>query len=184
MEEIEIVRELKQGNQQVFNYVVDLYSTMVYSICFNLVKNREDAEDITQEVFATLWLSIDFFKGESLLKTWLYRIAINKSHELTRRKSRKKRSGKMIQIDNEITPLKSDQQTPLEELEYKEFELIFQKSLKKMPEKQQLAFMLNRLEGMSYQEIASEMKTSHSAVESLLFRAKKNLADLMRKKMN
>ena len=117
MEEIEIVSELKQGNQQVFNYVVDLYSTMVYTICFNLVRNREDAEDITQEVFATLWLSIEFFKGESLLKTWLYRIAINKSYELIRRKSRKKRSGKMIQIDKEITPLKSDQQTPLEELE-------------------------------------------------------------------
>ena len=179
MEEIEIVSELKQGNQQVFNYVVDLYSTMVYTICFNLVRNREDAEDITQEVFATLWLSIEFFKGESLLKTWLYRIAINKSYELIRRKSRKKRSGKMIEIDNEITPLKSDQQSPLEELEYQEFELIFQESLKKLPEKQQLAFILNRLEGMSYQEIASEMKTSHSAVESLLFRAKKKLTELM-----
>jgi RNA polymerase sigma-70 factor (ECF subfamily) len=184
VEEIEIVSELKQGNQQVFNYVVDLYSTMVYTICLNLVGNREDAEDITQEVFVTLWLSIEFFKGESLLKTWLYRIAINKSHELIRRKSRKKRSGKMIQIDNESTPLKSDQQTPLEKLEFQEFELHFQESLKKLPEKQQLAFMLNRLEGMSYQEIASEMKTSHSSVESLLFRAKKNLASLMKKQIN
>lgn len=184
MEEIEIVSELKQGNQQVFNYVVDLYSTMVYTISFNLVGNREDAEDITQEVFVTLWLSIEFFKGESLLKTWLYRIAINKSHELIRRKSRKKRSGKMIEIDNELSPLKSDQQTPLEKLEFQEFELLFQESLKKLPEKQQLAFMLNRLDGMNYQEIASEMKTSHSAVESLLFRAKKNLASLMQKQLN
>jgi len=82
VEEIEIVRELKQGNKEVFNYVVELYSAMVYTICFNLVGNKEEAEDITQEVFISIWLSIEFFKGESQLKTWIYRIAMNKSNEL------------------------------------------------------------------------------------------------------
>ncbi len=181
MEEKEIVSELKQGNIQVFNYVVDLYSAMVYSVCFNLVGNKEEAEDITQEVFISIWLSIDFFKGESQLKTWIYRIAMNKSNELIRRKNRKKRSGKMIPIEDESLPLTSTEQTPLEELEYKELELAFKKNLMKLPENQQIAFMLNRFEGLNYKEIATEMKTSHSAVESLLFRAKKKLIELMKK---
>jgi len=181
VEEKEIVSELKQGNIQVFNYVVDLYSTMVYTICFNLIGNKEEAEDITQEVFISIWLSIEFFKGESQLKTWIYRIALNKSNELIRRKNRKKRSGKMIPIDSESLPLKSNQQTPLEELEYKELELAFKNNLRKLPENQQIAFILNRFEGLNYKEIATEMKTSHSAVESLLFRAKKKLTELMQK---
>ncbi len=184
MEEIEIVTELKQGNELVFNHVVDLYSAMVYNVCFNLVGTKEDAEDITQEVFVTLWLSIEFFKGESLLKTWIYRIALNKSHELIRRKSRKKRSGKLIPIENDSTQLTSNLQTPTEELEYKDLLLFFQESLNKLPENQQLAFVLNRFEGMNYQEIALEMKTTHSAVESLLFRAKKKLTHLMKKQVN
>ena len=181
MEEKEIVSELKQGNIQVFNYVVDLYSAMVYTVCFNLVGNKEEAEDITQEVFISIWLSIDFFKGESQLKTWIYRIAMNKSNELIRRKNRKKRSGKMIPIEDESLPLTSTEQTPLEELEYKELELAFKKNLMKLSENQQIAFMLNRFEGLNYKEIATEMKTSHSAVESLLFRAKKKLIELMKK---
>ena len=181
MEEKEIVSELKQGNIQVFNYVVDLYSTMVYTICFNLIGNKEEAEDITQEVFISIWLSIEFFKGESQLKTWIYRIALNKSNELIRRKGRKKRSGKMTPIENDSFILKSNQQTPLEQLEYKELEVIFRINLTKLPENQQIAFMLNRFEGLNYQEIAAEMKTTHSAVESLLFRAKKKLTELMHK---
>ena len=106
---------------------------------------------------------------------------MNKSNELIRRKNRKKRSGKMIPIDTESLPLKSTEQTPLEELEYKELELSFKKNLIKLPENQQIAFMLNRFEGLNYKEIATEMKTSHSAVESLLFRAKKKLIELMQK---
>jgi RNA polymerase sigma-70 factor (ECF subfamily) len=63
-------------------------------------------------------------------------------------------------------------------------ESAFNESLTKIPENQQIAFLLNRFEGMSYHEIAIEMKTSHSAVESLIFRAKQNLTKLMKKHMN
>jgi RNA polymerase sigma-70 factor (ECF subfamily) len=69
-------------------------------------------------------------------------------------------------------------------MEYQELEIVFNQSLSKIPENQQIAFLLNRFEGMSYHEIAVEMKTSHSAVESLIFRAKQNLTKLMKKHMN
>ena len=69
-------------------------------------------------------------------------------------------------------------------MEYQELEIVFNQSLSKIPENQQIAFLLNRFEGMSYQEIALEMKTSHSAVESLIFRAKQNLTKLMKKHLN
>jgi RNA polymerase sigma-70 factor (ECF subfamily) len=152
-------------------YPLILFEKKGFTFRQNHVNNYEVVLDIENQNISL----------ESQLKTWIYRIALNKSNELIRRKGRKKRSGKMIPIENDSLILKSNQQTPLEQLEYKELEVIFRINLTKIPENQQIAFMLNRFEGLNYQEIAAEMKTTHSAVESLLFRAKKKLTELMHK---
>lgn len=184
MEETELISEIKNGNQHTFSYLVDLYATMVYSVVFKMIGGKEDSEDVTQEVFTTIWKTIDSFKGDSLLKTWIYRIAINKSQEFLRKKNRKKRKGFHIQVEEKANSINENSPLPNELIEFKELEIVFNQALNKIPENQKIAFLLNRFEGLSYQEIAIEMKTSHSAVESLIFRAKQNLTKMMKKYSN
>jgi RNA polymerase sigma-70 factor (ECF subfamily) len=181
VEESELIKQIKDQNPKAFSQLVDLYSTMVYSVIYKMIRNSQDSEDITQEVFVTIWTTMDAFKGDSLLKTWIYRIAINKAHEFIRKKNRKKRKGFHVQMEDNSIQITENEPIPSELLEFKELELAFNQSLSKIPENQQIAFLLNRFEGLSYNEIAVEMKTSHSAVESFIFRAKQNLAKLMKK---
>jgi RNA polymerase sigma-70 factor (ECF subfamily) len=184
VEESELIHQIKKQNPKAFSLLVDLYSTMVFSVVFKMIGNGQDSEDVTQEVFITIWTTLDSFKGDSLLKTWIYRIAINKTHEFNRKKNRQKRKGFHVQIEEKSNVIHEKEGTPFELMEYQELEIVFNQSLSKIPENQQIAFLLNRFEGLSYNEIAVEMKTSHSAIESLIFRAKQNLTKLMKKHLN
>ena len=85
----ELIRKLKQGDQLGFVAVMDQYQHMVYNTAVGIVQNEEDADDITQEVFEQVYLSISSFKGESKLSTWLYRISISKALDHEKKKKRK-----------------------------------------------------------------------------------------------
>ncbi len=171
-EEIDI-EALKAGNQRAYQQLVKQFSRPVLNTCLYLLQNKEEAEDTTQEIFLTVYQSIHFFKGESKLSTWIYRIAINKCQELIRYKKRKKRFGIHISILNPIVSIKTD--APDEVLHKDERRTIFLKALSLLPENQQIAYTLHNMEDLSYQEIAESMEMSLSAVESLIFRAKQNL---------
>jgi RNA polymerase sigma-70 factor (ECF subfamily) len=173
-----LVSKLKQGDQSGFTAVVDLYQDMVYNTAIGIVQNAEDADDITQEVFVQVYLSINSFKGESKLSTWIYRIAISKVLDHEKKKKRKKRFGF---IQSLFDKQQDEQDLPVEfhhpgvQLEKKERAAELMKALKQLPENQRIAFTLQKLEGQSNAEIAAIMNTSVQAVESLMSRAKVNL---------
>jgi RNA polymerase sigma-70 factor (ECF subfamily) len=173
-----LVSKLKQGDQSGFTAVVDLYQDMVYNTAIGIVQNAEDADDITQEVFVQVYLSINSFKGESKLSTWVYRITISKALDHEKKKKRKKRLG-FIQSIFGKQDLEQDQPAefnhPGVQLEKKERAAELMKALKQLPENQRIAFTLQKLEGQSNAEIAAIMNTSLQAVESLMSRAKVNL---------
>jgi RNA polymerase sigma-70 factor (ECF subfamily) len=139
----------------------------------------EDAEDVTQEIFITIHLNIKEFKEESSLSTWIYRIAVNKCLEFIRKKNRKKRSGifkSIFSSDGErAIENHSDFTHPGIQLENQERAKVLFKAIELLPEQQKSAYILHKLEQVSYNEIASIMEVSLSSVESLLFRAKQNL---------
>ena len=167
---------LKRGSEHAFSQLLGAYSKKIFNLCLSILQNQEDAEDATQEVFSTVFLSVKEFKGESKLTTWLYRIAINKCQEHIRKKSRKKRFGFLTSIDSSEKALLSPSFFhPGVELENKERSAILFAAIDKLPENQKLAFTLHKIEGVSYEEIAEVMNTSISSVESLMFRAKQNL---------
>jgi len=177
-----LIDKLKQGDQAGFTAVMDLYQDMVYNTAISIVQNADDADDITQEVFVQVYLSIKSFKGESKLSTWLYRITISKALDHEKKKKRKKRFG-LVQslfgyIDNE-QPEQTEFNHQGVQLEKKENAAELFKALKKLPENQRIAFTLQKLEGQSNQEIAEIMNTSLYAVESLMGRAKANLKKLL-----
>lgn len=90
MGEQELVEKLKQGDEAAFKYMVTSWQDMVYNTALGLVQSEMDAEDVAQEVFVKAWESIDGFKGESKLSTWLYRITVTKSLDFLRGRKRKK----------------------------------------------------------------------------------------------
>ena len=143
------------------------------------VQSNEDAEEVVQDTLIAALNGINKFKSESSIKTWVYRIAINKSKDAVKYKSRKKRFGRVISISDNSGSRGSDVLPPNFshpgiELESKEqMNLLFQ-GINELPEKQKEALILAKLEQMSMKEIAVVMDTSPKAVESLLSRAKSN----------
>ena len=179
MKEKEIIIRLKQNDEKAFQLLVDLFSKKVYNTCIGMLQNKEDAEDVTQEIFITIHININEFREESSLSTWIYRIALNKCLEFIRKKDRKKRSGifkSIFSSDGERSiENHSDFMHPGIQLENQERAKVLFKAIELLPEQQKTAYILHKLEQVSYNEIASIMEVSLSSVESLLFRAKQNL---------
>ena len=173
----------RKSKDRAFNYLVDAYSSKVFNTCINLIRNREDAEDVTQEVFTAVYLSLDTFGGDSKLSTWIYSIALNKSKEFLRKKTRKKRSGMMTTLekdDSHIVPTATIEfDHPGVLLENKERTQILFEAIDQLAENQKIAYTMHKIEGMSYSEIAELTELSVSSVESLMFRAKKRLQQLL-----
>ncbi len=177
-EEEAFINDLKSGNEKAYHTLITVYSKRVYNLCLQFVSSPQDAEDTTQEVFTTIYLSMVSFRKESSLSTWIYRITVNKCRELNRKKSRKKRFGIMRSWDE--TPenyLESSNQNPEKTLLNSELAETIQNAIEGLPENQRIAYTLSKLEGIKNDAIAEIMELSVSAVESLLFRAKKSVTE-------
>lgn len=172
---------LRSGDPRAYALLVDQYADPIYRLVMSIVQHQEEAEDITQEVFTTVFTSIAKFKGDSLLSTWMYRIAVNKCQEMLRKQSRQKRSGKMVSYDQAGNHAagQSAFMHPQQELEKNEQAQILLHALEQLPEQQRIAFSLHKIDGFSYEEIAAILDTSLSAVESLIFRGRKQLRLLL-----
>jgi RNA polymerase sigma-70 factor (ECF subfamily) len=152
---------------------------MVVNTCYRFVFNREDAEDLAQEVFIEVYRSLEKFREESKISTWIYRIAVTKSLDHLRKLKRKKRFSslkRVIGIDDpaDSIPAPSDD-NPADALEGKERVAVLQNALDALPDNQKTAFLLSKQDGYTNQEIADILQTTIPAVESLIHRAKKNL---------
>jgi RNA polymerase sigma factor (sigma-70 family) len=181
MTESELIALLRQGNEAAFKQVFETHQDRIYNTILYMTQSVEEAKDLTQEVFVDVFLSIDNFKGQSKLSTWIYRIAINKALNHQRFKKAKKRLGAVLSIFN-LSPAddSSDFVHPGILLENKELSEKVYKAIDELPEKQKTAFVLRQLEDLSYVEIAEVMQTTTPSVESLLFRAKQNLQKVLK----
>ena len=160
-----------------FQEMYHQYKSLVYNVALSYVQNVEDAEEITQDVFIQLHQSIATFKNLSTLKTWIYRITINKSLDFLKHKKSQKRFfifGKRSENEYEIQNI-STFEHPGILLENKEKSKLLFGVINELSENQKTAFILSKIDGLSNPEIASIMELTVSSVESLLFRAKDNL---------
>lgn len=186
IQEHEIIIGLKAGNETSFKTVVDEYQNLIYNTCLGIVKNEQDAEDLAQDVFIQMFQSIHSFKGESKLSTWLYRIAVTKSLDFERKKKRKKRSGIMKSLfgdDDRLQIDPPDFNHPGIAIDQKENAATLFQAIDELPENQRIAFILNKVEGLNYQQVSEIMQTTVPSVESLLHRAKTNLKKILESKI-
>jgi RNA polymerase sigma factor (sigma-70 family) len=184
LNELELIQQLRAGDEGAFKTLVANYQDLVYNTALGIVQNSEDAEDVAQEVFIQVYRSIDQFKGDARLSTWIYRITTTKALDHIRSRKRKKRFAFITSLfgpNDELVHEPVDFQHPGVTLDRKEQAALLFRMIDQLPENQKVAFTLHKTEELSYQEIADVMQLSVSAVESLLFRARQNLRKLLEK---
>lgn len=183
MTESELISGLQKKDERAFNEAFKLYSSMVLNTAMGIVHDHDEAEDLVQEVMIEVLKSVNKFKGESTLKTWIYRLTISKSLDILRAKKRQKRGGlfTFVSLKNDESWMhKPDFNHPGVLLENKERAAVLFKAIDQLADNQKIAFTLHKLENRSYKEIAEIMETSISSVESLMHRAKKKLQKLLK----
>lgn len=174
-----MIERLKSNDRNAFNELVALYKNSVINACYRFLLDKEDAEDISQDVFIEVYQSIQSFRGDAKLSTWIYRITVTKCLDEIKKRNRKKRLAsitKMLHIDD-VANWISGGSMPDKSLHEKEKMQEVAFVLNKLPENQRVAFTLSKIDGFSNQEIAEIMDTTTIAVESLIYRAKKKVAD-------
>ncbi|HVZ95550.1 MAG TPA: RNA polymerase sigma factor [Chitinophagaceae bacterium] len=183
MTETELIDLLKKRDRAAFKQIVETWQGMVYNTALSILQNAEDAEDVTQEAFIQAFESVAKFKGESKFSTWLYRITVSKAMDHIRRKKRKKRFAfieSLYGTNDKMVVDPPDFFHPGVSMERKENAAILFKAVEQLPPNQKTAFVLNKIEGLSYNEIGGVMKISDSAVDALLQRAKGNLKKILK----
>ncbi len=158
-----------------FHEIYEAHQNLVFNLCLNYLENRQDAEEATQDVFVKVHAKLAGFGGNSSLKTWVYRIAINHCFDVLRAKKRQKRFAFFTNIFSKEAENLAHFDHPGVQLEDREaLENLFKK-INQLPGNQRTALVLKHMDDLPQREIAEIMGISEKAVESLLQRAKMNL---------
>lgn len=179
MHEIELIQSVLNGNDRDFELLIKKYQTNVFRTVIGLLHNKEDAEEITQDVFIKVFQSLSTFNGNAAFSTWLYRIAINMSLNYLKKK---KRSQFWVGL-SELIQLPSNEKQVEVVLSEKSEQSIIQSAIDNLPEKQKLAFVLAKYEELPQKQVAEILNISEGAVEQLLIRAKTNLKKRLEKEL-
>ena len=185
METADFIEKLKAGDRAAFHELVAIHGKQVLNTCHRLLLDRQDAEDVSQEVFIEVFQSIKTFRNEAKLSTWIYRIAVTRSLDELKKQKRKKRItslGKLLHLDEAAHWLAGGTMADTSLHEEERMKEIRQ-ALNSLPDNQRVAFALSKIDGYTNQEIAEIMKTTTIAVESLVHRAKKKLSDELKKNL-
>lgn len=175
MSDAELINRVLQGNTGYYKELVEKYQQGVFRVCLGFVHQKEDADDITQEVFVSAFLALAAFKGKSAFSTWLYRIAINACLTFKRKlmrdilliqESASKDDGSVLLFSPVESPAADELLIDKENMEQ------VHKAINSLPEKQRIAFVLSKYEDLPQKKVAEIMNTSEGAVEQLLQRAK------------
>lgn len=178
MSDKELIQDIIAGNSSAFKGLMEKYQLQVFRVVVGFLHSKEDAEDVTQEIFVKVYQWLHKFRGDSEFSTWLYRIAVNMSLNYIRRNQK----NTLLQSLEDVFYKISGDKTPLDELEESERDQRIKKAIDSLPEKQRTAFVLSKYEELPQKRIAAIMNTTEGAVEQLLQRAKTNLQKKLKPK--
>lgn len=181
--EVQFIERLKRGDAAAFETLVNERSGEIYGLLYRLTENAEEARDLTQETFLRAFQSIMHFRGESDLRTWIYRIAINQARNRWRWWRRRRRDA-TVSIDAPefggrlglIATLKAEQpKDPEQDTLANERERALRKALSSLRRVYREAVILRDIEGFAYEEIAATLEISVGTVKSRLARGRQEL---------
>lgn len=164
-----IAKSIASGDRAAFRKLYDSYRESVNNLCYAMVREPNEAEDLVQEVFVEVFCSIGSYKGKSKLSTWIYRISVNKSiNHIRRQKVRRLFTSRVQKSASEAESKTADW-----ELREKEYQKHYEKALSLLSEKQKTAFVLYMYDNMPQKEIAEVMNCSLASVEVNIHRARR-----------
>jgi RNA polymerase sigma-70 factor (ECF subfamily) len=181
--DVQMVQAVLAGDATAYRGLVEKYQERVYHMVYGMVRNREDARDITQDAFVKAYNKLSTFRTESSFYTWLYRIAMNLAIDFLRKTKRRGESS----FDEQIASKDDDgglselhvADSPSKSLERKQLMGSILDALDQLPDDQRQIILLRELEGLSYKEIADVTGVPEGTVMSRLYYARKKLQTLL-----
>jgi RNA polymerase sigma-70 factor (ECF subfamily) len=171
---------LRAGEENAYERLIERFQTPVYNLAWRLLSDPSDASDVVQEVFLKIFRNIEHFRGDSTLRTWVYRIAVNESHNRRRWLFRHRRGETGIDDnfeDNESRerPLMDSGETPFDFTMNREAQILLEEGLAAINPVFRAALVLREIEDMSYDEIAEILEVSIGTVKSRIMRGREAL---------
>ncbi|QED28587.1 sigma-70 family RNA polymerase sigma factor [Microvenator marinus] len=182
-----LVRNLRRRDEDAFRELVRVYQHRVFNIVYRILGDREEAEDVAQEVFVAIFKHIDSFRGDAKFSTWVYRIATNQARNRLKYHARRHRRDHQ---NYEDAPESAHQDSdfagtipqPEDAVLGRELEKIIQEGLAELGEIHRTIIVLRDVEHLSYQEIAEIVELPEGTVKSRLFRARVALKEYVEKR--
>jgi RNA polymerase sigma-70 factor (ECF subfamily) len=181
VDEITLVEQLQdvQTKEQAFRVLIKQYKERLYWHIRRIVISHDDADDVLQNTFIKVFRGIDKFKQDSKLYSWMYRIATNESITFLNKRAKER--------NVDITEIKQDLVASLSSDDWftgDEIQLILQKAIATLPEKQQLVFNMKYFSGMKYDEMSDVLDTSVGALKASYFHAVKKIEKYIKSRSN
>lgn len=175
---------LQQGEEEAFAEAFQLYRNLVYHLALKILLDKSEAMDVTQEVFLTLYRKICRFRGDSSLKTWLYRVTLNQAanrNRWWRRRFLQKTVPLGLNLGEDDHPMDWVCERPGSDRQLfsREIQRALQEALKALPFEQRAALVMRELQGLPYQEIAAITGSQVGTVKSRIARGRERLRELL-----
>lgn len=191
-DDLTLVERARTGDQRAFRMLVERYQRKVYAVALGMLKNKEDARDVSQEAFVKVYRYLEHFKGDSSFYTWLYRITVNISIDVMRRKGHGRTEDvefdermEMDTAEANLGALGSRLGTnPQKSMLRKELAEKIQAAIEQVPEKHRAILLLREVEGMSYDDLARTLKIPKGTVMSRLFHARVKVQQILSEYLN
>ncbi|WP_300368972.1 RNA polymerase sigma factor [Brachyspira sp.] len=162
----------KIGNEEAYKELIEMYKKPLFNLVYSMISNRDEAEEIVQDVFVSFYIKRESFEGRSKIYTWLYRVSFNRAVDHIRKKEREKkyrlkeyRNSQMQESDNDNSIHK----------------IILADALSKLKDDFRIPLMMAEYENYSYSEISEKLDLPVNTVRTRIFRARKKLLHIMKK---
>lgn len=176
MEDEALIQEVLNGNTRCYAQIVDRYQQVVANLCYKLCGNKVDVEEVTQQVFCSLYTALPRFRFQSKLSTFIYRITVN---VVSKQLKSQRRAVPQSQLTN--LPEQGHDETAERQIVRIERDAMLHRCIDKLKPEQRTALVLYSFDELSYKEIADVMQVSLAKVETLIFRARKSLKVMIEK---
>lgn len=171
--DIQIIEQIKNGDQQKYSLLVDRYSAMVFGIVKQYVSDQSTVEELAQEIFVKIFERISDFKSKSRFSTWLYSVARNHCRDYAKNIRRKNKS--FDQMADQYEQQAGSVESPEQDFLRNEWSQILDKGLETITPEYAEAFLMKYRAGMPYGVMAEQLGASKTALRQRVFRAKKEL---------
>jgi RNA polymerase sigma-70 factor, ECF subfamily len=186
-DDLTLVKRVRDGDQRAFKLLVERYQRKVYAVALGMLKDKDEAMDVSQEAFVKVYKYLDHFKGDSSFYTWLYRITVNICIDVMRRKGSS--GGQMEEFDESIATDLGEARigalgsrlgtNPQKSALRRELAEKIQEALAAVPEKHRAILLLREVEGMSYEDLSRTLDIPKGTVMSRLFHARAKVQKIL-----